>query len=413
MRRFRAPIALLLVATLVLASPAPAMAASGGPLGFIKRTIDRVLDFADRIVEPPRRVVGAATRWMGPVLGPLAADFVMGQIISSRSSVRDVFQRLARAEQVSENIEQLQNDVKRLRQAYRDEAQAHLTWIEQLQWQADAIKATPVSGDVKELIRIRSLQDGHQRMAERLQARADSVSTEDVIGLAGRRVVRQAVEGGRAIVTQEARAEIERLLGIEVIEDFNVGGLDAERVVELVLGADIDMAIIRLGVDPGEVGDVRDRIRDRLREDLRARRDTLRETWPATVRQAVNEAISGVEADSAAAASSAAFTISAPYGITIQVFADNTVRGTVDDSETAGEVTATMQATFEGSMTEDGTIVANGTYTSSIITPEETATEAGTVTVRARRLTADTYEVMVTPAGGGAQARGGMGTVKR
>ena len=412
MRRLRAPVALLLTVTLVLAVPAPAIAAPGGALGFIKRTIDRVLDFADRIVEPPRRAVGAATRWMGPVLGPLAADFVMGQIISSRSSVRDVFRRLAQAEQVSGNIEQFQKDVDRLRQAYRDEAQAHLTWVEQLQWQADAIKATPVTGDVRELIRIRSLQDGHRRMAERLQARADSVSTQDVIGLAGRRVVRQAIAGGRAIVTQEARAEIERLLGIEVIEDFAVGGMDAEHVVELVLGADVDMALIRSGVDPGEVGDVRDRIRDRLRQDLRARRDNLRENWPATVRQAVNEAIGGVKADSELQTTSA-FSISAPYGITIQVFSDNTVRGTVDDSETAGEVTATMQATFAGTMTEDGTIVANGTYTSSIITPEETVTEAGTVTVRARRLSEDTYEVMVTPSGGGAQARGGMGTVKR
>ncbi|MBN2848654.1 MAG: hypothetical protein JXP72_09455 [Coriobacteriia bacterium] len=412
MRRLRAPVALLLTAVLVLAAPAPAVAAPRGPLAFIKNTIDRVLDLAERITEPPRRVAHAATRWMGPVLGPLAADFALGQIISSRSSVRQVFQRLAQAERVSQNIEQVQKDTERLRQAYRDEAQAHREYIEQLQWQADAIKNAPVTGDVGELIRIRSLQDGHRRMAERLDARASSVSTEDVIGLATRRIVRDAVGGARAIITQEARSEIERLLGIEVIEDFSVGGLGAEQVVELVLGADVDLALIRAGVDPGEVGDVRDRIRDRLREDLRARRSNLRETWPGVVRQVVSEAVNGVRADSVSTGSGA-FTIVAPYGIVIEVFADNKVRGRVDDSETSGDVTVTMKATFEGTISEDGTIVASGTYTGTITTPTESANEAGTVTVRARRISEDTFEVMVTPAGGSALARSAMGTVTR
>jgi|GEM_PF-5550213 len=412
MRRLRAPVALLLTAALVLAVPAPAVAAPRGPLAFIKNTIDRVLDLADRIVEPPRRVAQAATRWMGPVLGPLAADFVMGQLISSRSSVRQVVQRLAQAERVSENIEQVQKDTDRLRQAYRDEAQAHRQFIEQLQWQADTIKGTPVAGDVGELIRIRSLQDGHRRMAERLEARADSVSTEDVLGMAARRIVRDAVGGARAIVTQEARSEIERLLGIEVIEDFAVGGLSAEQVVGLVIGGDVDLALIRAGVDPGEADDVRDRIRDRLQEELRSRRSNLRETWPAVVRQVVSEAVGGVQADSADA-DAGAFTIVAPYGIVIEVFGDSTVRGRVDDTQSRGEVTVTMRATFEGTMNEDGTIVASGTYTGSIVTPTETVNEAGTVTVRASRISEDTFEVMVTPSGGSALARSGMGTVTR
>lgn len=412
MRRQIAPVALLLTIALVFASPAPALAAQGGPLGFIKRTIDRVLDLADRIVQPPRRAIGHATKWMGPVLGPLAADFALGQIISSRSSVRQVFQRLAQAERVSENIESLQDDVDRLRGAYRNEAQAHREAVEQLQWQADAIKNDPTAGDVAHLIRIRSLQDAHERLAARLEARAVSITTEDVLGLVGRRVVRQAVAGGRAIVTQEARSEIERLLGIEVIADFSAGGLDAERVVELVLGSDVDLALIRAGVDPAEADDIRDRLRDRLREDLRARRSDLRENWQQVVRRAVNDAIGGVEGGSSAPEGSS-YTISAPYGITIQVFADNTVRGRVSDSESAGEITVTMEATFTGTINEDGVIVAAGTYTGSVITPTESVNEAGTVSVRATRLSEDMFEVLVTPSGGSALARSGMGTVTR
>jgi hypothetical protein len=336
----------------------------------------------------------------------------MGQIISSRSSVRQVFQRLAQAERVSENIEDVQKDVERLRGAYRNEAEAHRQSVEQLQWQADAIKQDPTAGDVAHLIRIRSLQDAHERLAVRLEARAASIGIDDAIGLASRRVVRQAVAGARAIVTQEARSEIERLLGIEVIEDFSAGGLDAESVVELVLGSDIDLALIRSGVDPSEADNIRDRLRVRLREDLRARRGDLRENWQRTVRQAVNDAINQVEGDSSAP-SGGSYTISAPYGITIQVFADNTVRGTVSDSESAGDVTATMEATFSGTINEDGVIVATGTYTGTITTPTESVNEAGTVSVRATRVTEDTFEVLVTPSGGGALARSGMGTVTR
>lgn len=413
MSRLRAPIVFLLVLVLVFGTAAPAVAAPGGALGFIKRAVDGVVDFAERILEPPHRAVSALTRWMGPVLGPLAADFAMGQLISSRSSVRRVVERLARAEQVSESVGNVQKDVNRLRQAYRDEAQVHRSSIEQLQWQADAIKSDPVAGDVRELISIRSLQDGHRRMAERLEARANTLSNEDVLALVGRRVIRQTVDSGRAVVVQEARSEIERLLGIEVIEDFTAGGISAEQAVELVLGSDVDIALIRAGIDPAEAGDVRDRIRDRLRSQLREQRANLRRNWQGIVRQTVTDAVQTVRHGVDAAPEGSAFSISAPYGITIRVFRDNSVRGTIEDAETTGEITVTMSATFTGTINEQGLVVASGPYTGAIVTPEETVSDAGTVTVRARRISDDTYEVTVTPSGGQALARSGMGTVKR
>jgi hypothetical protein len=404
MRRLRIPIATLLVFTLLFAAPAPAYAAKG-PLGFVKNVIDRVVEAVDKITAPPRKVVTAATRWMGPVLGPLAADLVMQRVISSNSSVREVFRRLSQARDVSQNIEDVERQAERLRNAYRDDARAHTSAVEQLEWQAQAIKDDPLAGDIKQLIRIRSLQDGHERMAERLTARANSVSSEDLLALAGQRIVRDTVNSARNLVVQESRAEIERLLGIEVIEDFSAGGMSPEQVVSVVLSGDVDMALIRSGLDPAEVGEARDRIASQLRSNLR-------ETWPATVRQIVSQNVKSVREDSTATPKGG-FTISAPYGITITVRSDGTVIGEVNDSETAGEVTVTMKATFNGTMNEDGDIVATGTYTSNIITPEETVNEAGAVSVRARKLSETTYEVMVTPSGGMAQARGGAGTVKR
>jgi hypothetical protein len=411
MRRIRIPIATLLVFTLLFAAPVPAYAA-GGPLGFIKNVIDRVANAVDEITAPPRKIVTAATRWMGPVLGPLAADLVMQRVISSNSSVREVFRRLSQARDVSQNIEDVERQAERLRNAYRDDARAHTSAVEQLEWQAQAIKDDPLAGDIKQLIRIRSLQDGHERMAERLTEQANSVSVEDLLALAGQRIVRNTVNSARNIVVQESRAEIERLLGIEVIEDFSAGGMSPEQVISVVVNGDVDMALIRSGFDPAEVGEARDRIASQLRTELENRRSNLRETWPATVRQIVSQNVRDVREGSTATPKSG-FTISAPYGITITVRYDGTVIGEVNDSETAGEVTVTMKATFNGTMNEDGDIVATGTYTSSIITPDEAVNEAGTVSVRARKLSETTYEVMVTPSGGSAQPRGGAGTVKR
>ncbi len=410
MRRMRVPIATLLVFTLLFAAPAPAYAAKG-PLGFVKNVIDRVVEAVDKITAPPRKVVTAATRWMGPVLGPLAADLVMQRVISSNSSVREVFRRLSQARDVSQNIEDVERQAERLRNAYRDDARAHTSAVEQLEWQAQAIKDDPLAGDIKQLIRIRSLQDGHEQMAERLTARANSVSTEDLLALAGQRIVRDTVNSARNIVVQESRAEIERLLGVEVIEDFSAGGLSPEQVVSIVINGDVDMALIRSGLDPAEVGEARDRIKSQLRTELENRRSNLRDTWPATVRRIVGENVKAVR-EGSTATPKGGFTISAPYGITITVRGDGSVIGEVNDTETAGEITATMKATFSGTMNEDGDIVATGTYTASIITPDETINDAGTVSVRARKLSEDTYEVMVTPSGS-AQPRGGAGTVRR
>jgi len=411
MRRMRVPIATLLVFTLLFAAPAPAYAAKG-PLGFVKNVIDRVVEAVDKITAPPRKVVTAATRWMGPVLGPLAADLVMQRVISSNSSVREVFRRLSQARDVSQNIEDVERQAERLRNAYRDDARAHTSAVEQLEWQAQAIKDDPLAGDIKQLIRIRSLQDGHERMAERLTARANSVSSSDLLALAGQRIVRDTVNSARNIVAQESRAEIERLLDIEVIEDFSAGGMSPEQVISVVVNGDVDMALIRSGFDPSEVGEARDRIASQLRTELENRRSNLRETWPATVRQIVSQNVKGVR-EGSTATPKGGFTISAPYGITITVRSDGSVVGEVNDTDTAGEIAATMKATFNGTMNEDGDIVATGTYTASIITPDETINEAGTVSVRARKLSETTYEVMVTPSGGSAQPRGGAGTVKR
>ncbi len=166
MLRMRRIISLvLLVAVFLVAVPAPAFA---GPFDFLRnigRSLGRAAGF---IIQAPGRVATWATKWMGPVLGPVAAGWLAGRMLTNRELGR-IFARAREVQKVVEDIKFLDESRDKLKQAYLDDAHYHAQMAKEYEQLAGEIKKNPQAGDVTELVEVRLLQDTHRRMATALE----------------------------------------------------------------------------------------------------------------------------------------------------------------------------------------------------------------------------------------------------
>ena len=274
----------LLVTVFLVAVPAPAFA---GPFDFL-RNIGRALGkAAGFIIQAPGRVATWATKWMGPVLGPVAAGWLAGRMLTNRELGR-IFARAREVQKVVEDIKFLDESRDKLKQAYLDDAAYHKKVAKEYEELVGQIKANPQADDVHKLVEVRLLQDTHRRMATALEKRAASVNNDDVAKLLGKSVLMRLLGGAKKIVIHELAEEVKRLIDPNIIIKFLQGGMDPGTVIDLIIENDASRLLKAKGLDDPD-GELRDRLKAALKEELRNNRDFFKGNWRAEVDRIVAE----------------------------------------------------------------------------------------------------------------------------
>jgi hypothetical protein len=265
------------------ASPAEA-----GPLDFLSRAGRDLGRLAGRILNAPGNVATFATRWMGPVLGPVAADWLAGRFISHRSLAM-LMQKSGEIKKLAEDLETIEKNRKNLQQIYTDEAELHRRKAQEIQSRIDAIKNDPRGGDVGLLMNLRLLQNDHNRMADSLTSRAGNISTDDVIKLVGRNVLGRVVGNVKGVVVHEMGEEILRFTDPSVVQMFLDGGMDPAAAVDQIVEGNAGRFLRVAGYGDENLGPLKDRLKDRIKDQLEKDRDFFRRNWRSEMERIIRE----------------------------------------------------------------------------------------------------------------------------
>ncbi|HEX9092441.1 MAG TPA: hypothetical protein VF902_00520 [Coriobacteriia bacterium] len=277
--RVRRGVALVLVvALLVFATPDVAVART-------PRWIRQIGHVAGHIVNAPGRVANWATRWMGPVLGPVAAMWLSGRITSNGDIAR-IVGRAGNVQRAAQDAQFLGDSADRLRQVYRSEAEANRKLADQIDQLARDMKADGIrSDDVDRLFDLRLMQQRYRDMADRLDRRANGIGTKDVVDLFTKSAVRRLLGSGQEALVGALQDEVRKLVNRDVLIVLDGDGLDPRTVFEGIVQRDAQRMLE--GTDHAGDKNFEDRLREALKEKLKQDKEFLRRNWRPEVERLI------------------------------------------------------------------------------------------------------------------------------
>ncbi len=297
-KRLRRTVAIvLLVALLVMATPDVAMART-------PRWIQRLGHIAGHIVNAPARVATWSTKWMGPVLGPIAAMWLAGRI-TANSDIARIVKHAGNAQRAAQDLKLLSDSAESLRQVYRSEAEANRKLSQQMATLEAELKADGIQqGDLRRVIDLRRMQQAYEQMAERLDRRAETIGTKDVLDLFSRNAVKRFLAGGQEVLMGQLSQEVQRLVNKDVLVVLNGRGLDPQSVLEGIVQHDAERMLA--GTEHADDREFVDRFREALKDRLKKDAEFLRHNWRPEVARLIAEVERRLKAERAESPTSTA-----------------------------------------------------------------------------------------------------------
>ena len=217
-----------------------------------------------------------ATRWMGPVLGPIASA-ILTQNIAGHHKFGQLFSNVRRANNVLNDIEEQRRLTGEVRRMYRDQAGELRGYANKLEEARETLRGQLTSRDVdlrdyiQTAIELDRMIATVKETADRFEANADRIDTGDIVRLAAGNLAQNVIGEIKNASLQELNNEILDVINPDIIRlltDQNSRGLDA--LLDMYLSGERDKYDGKFDWD-----ELRDRVRDRIRDILADNKENL------------------------------------------------------------------------------------------------------------------------------------------
>lgn len=280
------------ILVLVTGLALPGQAEARNPFKSLFRSIRRTVTF---IVKLPDK----ATRWMGPVLGPIASA-ILTQNLSTHHELGQLFRNAQKADKIFQSIDEQKRLLADVKMIYQNQAKDLDAQIEKMQNIRNNF-ATQLINDPdygfenykRDVIALDRVIDLYRDAAANMRSTADSMNTGDLINLLGRDGLKNFLRGAESIAIGEIKNELNRFIDPGVIKTFvEVGNAD---VLDVLLSGDIDKILSQdnSGINKD---DLLQRIKDQIKNMAQAQREDLRRNWNTRIRDLINQQIKDIKA---------------------------------------------------------------------------------------------------------------------
>ncbi|PLX27900.1 hypothetical protein C0583_01525 [Candidatus Parcubacteria bacterium] len=210
-----------------------------------------------------------ATRWMGPVLGPIASG-LLTQNLAGHHRFGQLFSNIRRANNVIEDVEEQRRLTGEVRQMYRDQATELRNYVSQLEEARETLRTQLIDRDVnmhdyiQTAIELDRMIETVNQTANRFDTSAENLRTQDIVKIAGQNLLNSVVGEIQNVALGELQEEIFDVINpdiIRILTDQDSRGLDA--LIEMALANERDNYDGEFNWD-----ELKDRVRDRIREML-------------------------------------------------------------------------------------------------------------------------------------------------
>ncbi len=283
----------LVIFVLLVGLSLPGPVEARNPFKSLVRSIRRTVTF---IVKLPDK----ATRWMGPVLGPIASA-ILTQNLSTHHEIGQLFRNAQRADKIFQSIDEQKRLLADVKTIYQNQAKDLDAQIEKMQKIRDNF-AQQLLNDPdygfqnykRDVIALDRVIESYQSAATDMRATADRLNTGDLLGLLGRDGIKNFLRGSESIVIGELKNELNRFIDPSVIKTFvDLGNGD---VLDVLLNGDIDKLLSQdaSGIDKDALIE---RIKDQIKSMSQAQLNDLRKNWNTKIRELINQQIKDLKSE--------------------------------------------------------------------------------------------------------------------
>jgi hypothetical protein len=233
-----------------------------------------------------------ATRFMGPVLGPIAADIISINL-GKNPRFGSFLNKAQRINKISKNIEEQNRMIDELKQIYRAEAAELNRLADQIRQTRRDLAAELVAGNITreehlaQVADLEALANSYDAAAERLIRSGDRLNPAHIIKILGDNFISTNAVKIRNLVNHELQAELDRVLNPQLIQSL-IAGSDPNRFLDILLSGELDQLRDRPNFDFAQF---RERLLNQIRQMIKDDSQDLRNNWQERMQQLIADEI--------------------------------------------------------------------------------------------------------------------------
>lgn len=264
------------------------------------RTVKRISRHVGRGTKFVVKLPDKATRWMGPVLGPIAST-VLTNNIAGNARWGKVFRQAQRTSKVYESLEEKEKYLSELRNAYRDQANDLRKQANDIRESRKNLLDDLANGDItfedykNNVVALDDIADVYDTAADKFDSSADKMRIEDIGRILSRDLLNQVWGQVRSAVVYEATKEINKFVDPNIIKNIiDDGRVNLDTFLDGITSYHIDKHLGNGNIDVN-VDDLKDRVRDRIKEILEENKEEFKNNWREKVDEIVKDMIKELE----------------------------------------------------------------------------------------------------------------------
>lgn len=241
-----------------------------------------------------------STRWMGPVLGPIAAE-VISQNLLVNKHVGDIFRHANRINQNVSNIEEQKKYLNQVQTNLRNQSNELKEQAQQIRDMKNNLERDLLSRNISyneyknKTLSLENLADAYDRTAERFSRAAENIKPNDLIRMIARNTWNQTIRKIRNEVKFTVKNELDRFANPVLIQTLlGEDNKSMDQVLDILLSGNIS-SILAQGNYKIDGDELRNRVRDRVKNILDTNKDNLKNNWRSEIDKVIKEEIKALE----------------------------------------------------------------------------------------------------------------------
>lgn len=255
------------------------------------RSIRRASHF---VVTLPNR----STRWMGPILGPIAAD-VLTSGISRNARLAKIFSRASKIDRTLTTIEEQKAILKEIKDAYNQQAKDLAAQAIKIRDSRAILLEELKSGNVTyqqyrdHVLDLEEIAQTYESTAEKFDRAAQRMNLATIIKIAGQQAIRQTLRQAENIIIGELNNEIKKIIDPDVIKSLvEKDGSTADSMLDLLISGDLSRILKASDrTKDFDVDELKKRIREQIKQMLEENKQDVRENWKEKIQEVINKSV--------------------------------------------------------------------------------------------------------------------------
>ncbi len=246
-----------------------------------------------------------ATRFLGPVLGPIAANIITGNL-ASHHKLGSLFTKLQKADRIVRTMEEQKQALSDVKGLYRDQASAIRKQIDKLKQADQELKTQLVKTDMTfaeyqdKFIAIRNTIESYEGAANKFENAANNLDMDDIVKMAGTNLIKDVLGEIKHAVIFEASQEIEKFLDPALITSLvERGGQGADGLLDILISGDLDRLRDQGNLDGIDFDALKDKVRNQIKNIIKNNKDELKNNWSSKLDEVINNIVNEIKEEGA------------------------------------------------------------------------------------------------------------------